>query len=61
MSTQTLPCAHSGCTDPVECVIEDETGERWGLCEDHAHMNMDGTAEDGYDPNDPEKFSDPPN
>ena len=50
-------CQHAACTDPAEMEIEMEEGGQYDLCEDHAHMNIDGSPVDGYDPNDADKFS----
>ena len=50
-------CQHTACSDEPDRTIEVEGGDTFELCEDHTHMNPDGSPVDGYEPNDPEKFS----
>lgn len=54
----TETCQHTSCTDSAETTVHLEDDTTWPLCEDHAHMNPDGTPVDGYEPDEPEKFSD---
>jgi hypothetical protein len=51
-------CQHAACSDESDEEIEMRNGDVYDLCEDHAHMNLDGTAVEGYEPNNPEKFND---
>jgi hypothetical protein len=50
-------CQQTDCTDDGTEVMPLENGDVVHLCEDHAHMNPDGTPVGDYEPNDPEKFS----
>jgi len=49
-------CQHATCSDESDTKIMLEDGSEYELCEDHAHMNPNGTPTVGYDPNDPAKF-----
>lgn len=50
-------CQHTSCSDDADEVLPLENGDKVHLCEDHAHMNPDGTPVGDYQPNDPEKFT----
>jgi len=49
-------CEHVSCSDTTDNTVMMENGDEFYLCEDHAHMNPDGTPVEGYEANDPEKF-----
>lgn len=49
-------CQHKACEDVGTERLELRNGGVYYLCEDHAHMNPDGTPAKGYEPNDPSKF-----
>jgi len=51
-------CQHAKCDDPATEDIPLEGDITAHLCEDHAHMRLDGTPVEGHEPNDPTKFSD---
>lgn len=52
-----MECQHTACLDEATETVHLTGGETGELCEDHAHMEPDGTPVDGYEPNDPEKFA----
>ena len=56
--SDTTECQHTSCSDEADKTVAMENGDEFDLCEDHFHMNGDGTPANGYEPNDPEKFSD---
>lgn len=55
--TPETECQHASCDDTADETIHFEEGGQADLCEDHAHMNPDGTPVGGYEPNDPAKFT----
>lgn len=51
-------CQQAGCIDTSDLIVVPfEEGGEATLCEDHAHMTVEGKPVDGYEPNDPSKFS----
>jgi len=52
-----IECQHASCTDSPDVTVVMQNGDEYDLCEDHQHMSPDGTPVDGYEPNDPSKFS----
>ena len=50
-------CQHTACSDEPDTTVKLEDGSSYELCEDHAHMNPDGTPVEGYEPNNPDKFT----
>jgi hypothetical protein len=50
-------CQHTSCSDDADETIALRGGDEVQLCEDHAHMNPDGTPVGDYQPNDPDKFT----
>jgi hypothetical protein len=50
-------CNHVSCSDDGTETVHFQEGGKAHLCEDHYHMNPDGSPVEDYEPNDPSKFT----
>jgi hypothetical protein len=53
-------CSQFRCDDAADETIYTADGGEYPVCEDHKYMRVDGTPAEGYEPNDPSKFSNEP-